>query len=381
MVRHRGIASFRFIFAAIALAFLFAVPTTAAAQTNKMYWICTLSSYDSKSYASDVIPGDATGAGLQALVKGFQTFVNTRYKLSPPSSGGNCIYQFSEAQGRAYLNHLIKPANGPGAIATGWKPGMQADGSMTVPPAVPNGAASGPNLYWLCRMNAKEEGPSPLYVSEVTGPFANPEDMIGFYHDLTTSYHKFVAAKYNTTNRASPYCQHYAAEPEAQLELKALASYPNTVLTGWKYAGAPLATTNNYQARGPDGQVISSLVRGNMTSYYCYLQHLPQGTHRQVAYTTSVFSTVESHDWITFWWSKYMHSTYHIPGRAYIPEIDCTQLSADPAKQESTMDRNVVSWKQHNIDVVQVNWVPTEKQPLGQITPPWPEIWNGKFEQ
>lgn len=380
MVRRHGSAFFRLIFTGMLLVFVVAIPTVAPAQTNRMYWICTVSYY-SKSYVSDVIPGDATGAGLQELVKGFRSFVNAKYKLTPPAGGGNCVYQFSEAQGQAYLNRLIHSPNGPGAIATGWKPGMQADGSVSAPPTVPSAASSGPNWYWVCRMNGKEEGPGPIYVSEVTGPFANPENMTTFYNDIKTAYNKFVVGKYGATTHVSPYCEHYAAEPEAQLAVKSLRSYPNAVLTGWKYTGAPLATTNNYQARGPDGQVISTLVRGDMTPYYCYMEHSPQGTHRQVAYTTSAFSTVESHDWITFWWSKYMHTTYHIPGRAYIPEIDCQKLSANPAQQQSTLDRNAVSWKQHNMDVVQVNWVPKDKQPLGQITPPWAEIWNGNFEQ
>ncbi|HKW17073.1 MAG TPA: hypothetical protein VJO35_06150 [Terriglobales bacterium] len=385
MVCHRGRSSCPLLLASMVFVFLPLIATVASAQSvagsasKTMYWICTVSYY-SKPYVSDVIPGDASGAGLQELVKGFRSFVDEKYKLTPPAGGGNCIYQFSEAQAQAYLSRLINSPSGPGAIATHWKPGMQPDGSMTAPPAVPSAASTGPNWYWVCRMDGKEEGSGPFYVSEVTGPFANPENMPAFYHELTTSYYKFVVARYNTSTRVAPYCEHYAAEPEAQLAVKSLRSYPNAVLTGWKYTGAPLATTNNYVTRGPDGQVISALVRGNMTPYYCYLQHVPQGTHRQVTYTTSVFSTVESHDWITFWWSKYMHTTYHIPGRAYIAEVDCRQLSDNPAQQQSTLDRNIVSWKQHNIDVVQLNWVPTEKQPLGQITPPWAEIWNGHFE-
>ncbi|HKQ88513.1 MAG TPA: hypothetical protein VJS43_17275 [Candidatus Acidoferrales bacterium] len=58
--------------------------------------------------------------------------------------------------------------------------------------------------------------------------------------------------------------------------------------------------------------------------------------------------------------------------------VDCLSLPANPAQQQATIEKNITSWKEHDNDVVQVNWVPT-KSPIPGVNPGSLDISNAQI--
>ena len=115
---------------------------------------------------------------------------------------------------------------------------------------------------------------------------------------------------------------------------------------------------------------------GKQTPYHCYFDVvLPSDRKHTTMYTNGVFYSDEERPWIDFWWSEYIHSTYHITNANVAP--NCAPFPADPAKQQSAMSSDETNWKLHNYNIVHVDWKPTKTPPAGESEPAGPEIAAG----
>ena len=132
-------------------------------------------------------------------------------------------------------------------------------------------------------------------------------------------------------------------------------------------APVPAPTSQPNGEIGPGGIVMGNTVSGVPVSYYCYLQYVFPNAHRQTSYTTGAFTSAEPQVWITFYWSEYIHETYHLPPKVSNITVNCLTLKGNPAQQQAVINNNITSWKMHTNDVVLVNWVPN-KEPVPGIS-------------
>jgi hypothetical protein len=135
---------------------------------------------------------------------------------------------------------------------------------------------------------------------------------------------------------------------------------------------------------GADGAVIGGTASGVLTAYSCYAQTFPPGKHRQTSYVTAPFNSAQPQRWITFWFSQYIHQTYNIPADVARFTIECNSLgNKTPAQQQATVNAAINSWKQHDNDVVSIDWAPTQTPTPGisvaQLNPMTGQMTTGGF--
>jgi hypothetical protein len=84
-------------------------------------------------------------------------------------------------------------------------------------------------------------------------------------------------------------------------------------------------------------------------------------------YNNAPFPSGDPNDWLDFWWSEYILSTYHITNDNNV-ERHCERLGGAPAAQQAMLKNEETSWTQHNYRIVPVKWVPTGPAPADQAT-------------
>ena len=379
-----------------------AAPAPAASATasdpaaGNSLWVCRVTGADGKDYNSDIFRGSDGGYATFPTV--FGQFVKSKYNVKSFQGNPTCTDYgvLGQQQAQDALKGFASYSTG---VMTGWKYGATAPVSAAAASAAPAGGAE----YWVCRVT----GQSDLHTYD-SAIFTTPtaaEDKV----KMAAAFAQFVKAKYNVKSfHGGPGCidngSGAAGQKKAQDLLKTFSS--TDVATGWKYADAapvaaappsatptpsamaaptPSPNQGNGQPNGElghDGGVIGGSTSGVMTAYYCYAQTIPPGKHRQTSYTTGAFTSAQPQLWITFWFSQYIHQTYSIPANVAIFTINCYTLgNKTPAQQQAVITENITSWKQHDNDVVQVNWVPTQTPTpgisVGQLNPMSGQMTNG----
>ncbi len=183
-----------------------------------------------------------------------------------------------------------------------------------------------------------------------------------------SSFGKQSAAANQATSAISTAGDHVAIPPGTSLTFSTSVPQPGVPVatapapqSATPSAGSSQGIQDENGERGPDGQILGGTASGVMTAYFCTAQTILPGKHRQTTYVTARFSSAQPQRWITFWFSQYIHQTYNIPSNVANYTVDCNTFGHKaPAQQQAALSADITRWRQHNDDVVQLNWVPTQ---------------------